>query len=132
MLISFAISIMYIIARWKLYEKLGAKGWASLIPVYSQYVLLKSIGINTWWILINCGLPIFQPAAGIYLTILTNVSLANAFGKKTGFVFGLIFLPIIFIPILAFDNTNKFLGKNPMEDMVFKKLKSENLQKQYN
>ncbi len=123
MFIPFAIVVAYIVARWMLYEKIGAKGWTSIIPVYSQYTLLKALGINPWWMLINYGLPIFQPAAGIYLCILTNVSLANSFGKKIGFVFGLILLPIIFIPILAFDSQNRFLGKNPMEDMVFKKLK---------
>lgn len=123
MLFIFAIIIMYIVARWILYDKIGAKGWTSIIPVYSQYTLLKAIGVNPWWMLINYGLAIFQPAAGIYLCILTNVSLANSFGKKTGFVFGLIFLPIVFIPILAFGSENKFLGKKPMEDMVFKKIK---------
>ena len=122
-MILFVIVILYIVANWKLYEKIGAKGWTSIIPIYSQYTLLKALGINTWWMLINIGLPIFQPAVGIYLCILTNVSLANSFGKKIGFVFGLILLPIIFIPILAFDDENKFLGKNPMEDAVFKKLK---------
>ena len=122
MMFLFAISVMYIVARWMLYDKIGAKGWTSIIPIYSKYTLLKAIGVNPWWMLINYGLPIVQPAAGIYLTILTNVSLANAFGKKKGFVFGLIFLPIVFIPILAFGSENKFLGKKPMEDMVFKKI----------
>jgi len=41
--------------------------------------------------------------------VIININLAQVFGKSTGFGIGLIFLPIIFIPILAFGNA-KYLG----------------------
>ena len=41
----------------------------------------------------------------VYL-IIAYVRLAHAFGKSSGFAAGLIFLNIIFMAILAFDNSS--------------------------
>lgn len=45
------------------------------------------------------------PIYNIILSIQTQVRLAKAFGKSGGFAAGLIFLPYIFIPLLAFGGT---------------------------
>ena len=42
--ISLAISILTIIALWKIYAKANEPGWAALIPYYNQYVLYKISG----------------------------------------------------------------------------------------
>lgn len=121
MIILIAIIILEIVAKWKLFEKLGAEGWKSLIPIYSTYTLLVSIGLNPWWLLINNCLPVLQPAANIYFTILKNKSISNAFGRGNGTVWGLCLIPHIFIPILAFSSDVEFKGKAPMRDIVFDK-----------
>ncbi len=36
--------ILEVVGRWKMYEKAGEPGWASLIPFYSSYELYKSAG----------------------------------------------------------------------------------------
>ena len=42
-LVSLALSILMIVALWKLFEKAGEHGWAALIPYYSSYVCSVSV-----------------------------------------------------------------------------------------
>ena len=111
--------IFIIVGNWKMYTKMGQKGWYSLIPVYNQYILLKSIGLNPWWLLINCALPIFQPFLAIYLYILTSISIYKSFGTTKTFLILLMIFPWLFKPILGFTEF-KYNGPKPMEDKVFK------------
>jgi len=52
------------------------------------------------------------PVVNIVIGVIITLNLAQVFGKSTGFGIGLIFLPIIFIPILAFGNA-KYLVRLP-------------------
>lgn len=94
-----ALSVLMIICRWKIFEKAGQEGWASLIPVYNIMVMMDITGRPMWWILL-----MFVPFANIYVAFTSGIDLAKCFGKDTGFGLGLIFLPIIFYPILAFGD----------------------------
>ena len=38
-----AIIIFMIVVKWKMYEKAGKPGWASIVPVYSTIVLFDMI-----------------------------------------------------------------------------------------
>jgi hypothetical protein len=49
--------------------------------------------------------PHVYPVVNIIVSILMAVGVANNFGKGGGFAAGLIFLPIIFYPILAFGDS---------------------------
>mgnify|MGYP003300123300 FL=1 len=40
-LISLAMAILQIIAKWKLYEKAGEPGWSSIVPVYNYMQMIK-------------------------------------------------------------------------------------------
>ena len=55
----------------------------------------------------------FVPIANVIFVILQNLKLAKAFGKGTGYGIGLIFLPIIFFPMLALGNSTT-KEKDPM------------------
>ena len=46
---------------------------------------------------------LFPPVAPIVI-IFTNFEIAKKFGKGTGFALGLLFLPIVFYPILAWGD----------------------------
>ena len=37
-IVSLIISIVAIVAMWKLFKKAGKPGWASLIPIYNTYI----------------------------------------------------------------------------------------------
>src|ERR1700748_439146 len=45
------ISVIMIIAHWKIFEKAGKPGWAAIIPIYNIIVLLEIIGKPVWWII---------------------------------------------------------------------------------
>ncbi len=94
-----ALTILQIIATWRIYEKAGQPGWASIIPFYNFYVLLKIVGKPDWWLIW-----IFIPPAYPVVLIWTTNLLSKSFGKGVGFTLGLIFLSIIFYPILGFGN----------------------------
>lgn len=90
-------SVIIIVGMWKVFEKAGKPGWASLIPIYSAIVFLEIIGKPMWWLIlfiIPCTLPIF----GIWAINL----LSKSFGQSEGFTIGLVILPYIFFPILGF------------------------------
>lgn len=45
-----AFFVFVAVANWKLFEKAGKPGWASLIPVYNVVVLLDIIGYKWYYI----------------------------------------------------------------------------------
>ena len=92
-----AVGILVLVAQWKVYKKAGERGWASLIPFYSQYVLVKITWGNGWLFLL-----FFIPLGNLIFAIATNIKLARVFGKGGGYAAGLIFLSFIFLPMLAF------------------------------
>lgn len=49
---SLALSILLIVALWKVFEKAGEKGWKSLIPLYNLYIYCKIAWSKGWfWLL---------------------------------------------------------------------------------
>jgi hypothetical protein len=99
LIIELALIILMIVTMWKIFTKAGKPGWASLIPIYNIFVMLDIAGKPGWWFLL-----FLIPIVNLVIMILVLVSLATNFGKGGGFVAGLIFLPIIFYPILAFGS----------------------------
>lgn len=99
LLFFFGFTLFLIICQWKVFTKAGKPGWACLIPIYSGIVLLEIIKKPTWWIFM-----LFIPFANIYFAIVMMNELSKSFGKSAGFTVGLIFLPFIFYPILAFGD----------------------------
>jgi len=93
------VCVIGIIAMWKIFAKAGKPGWASIIPIYNLYVLYEI----SWGkgILFLLNLIVFIAPI---LAIITMVKLGKAFGKGGGFIAGLIFLPFIFLLILAFGS----------------------------
>jgi hypothetical protein len=97
--IQLAIIIVMIVACWKVFTKAGQPGWAAIIPIYNLYVMLTIVGKPWWWLLL-----FFIPIVNLVMGILVTIELAARFGKGGGFVVGLILLPMIFLPILAFGS----------------------------
>jgi len=97
--VELAVVILMLAAVWRVFAKAGQPGWACLIPIYNAYVMLKVAGKPGWWLLL-----MFIPFVNLIIAILAAVGIANNFGKGGGFAAGLIFLPFIFYPILAFGD----------------------------
>lgn len=94
-----AIIVIVLVSLWKIFSKAGQPGWASIIPFYNTYVLLLIAGKPGWWLIL-----MLIPGVAFIFGILMSVGLAQNFGKGTGFAIGLILLPLIFLPILAFGD----------------------------
>ncbi len=114
MLVILVLCILLIVSLWKIYEKAGVPGWASLVPFYNITKLLQITNRPMWWIVL-----FFVPVVNIIIAILMARRLAAVFGKGVGFTWGLILLPFIFYPILAFGKAtyaNTFPPPGPMSD----------------
>ncbi len=97
LVIYLALVVVVIAGMWKMFEKANQPGWGALIPIYNIILLLKVAGKPVWWILL-----LFIPLVNIVISILVYAAVARNFGRGVGFTIGLIFLPIVFVPILGF------------------------------
>lgn len=113
------VSVLMIVALWKIFTKAGKPGWAAIIPVYNAVVLFQICGFNPWLLLIA-----LVPGVGALvlaiLSIICCFRLAKAFGKGTGFGFGLWILGVIFYPVLAFSDA-KYVGYQKDSNAAFEK-----------
>lgn len=95
--------------RCVIYKKAGKKAWAPLIPIYRNVVMLKICGMSPWWLLL-----LLIPVIGWILLFVVSVAskfmLAEAFGKGTGFAFGLWLLAPIFETMIVFSRKTKYIG----------------------
>ena len=97
--ISSVVSILVIVAIWKIFEKANQPGWAVLIPFYNLYILLKVAGGPDWWFIL-----MLIPLVNIIVYFIICLAIAVRFGEGIVFAIGLFFLPFIFYPLLAFSN----------------------------
>lgn len=102
------IALIVIISMWKIYTKAGKPGWASIIPIYNIIVLIQIAGLSMMYLLF-----FFVPILNIYAIFKIYIEVAHKFGKSTGFGVGMIFLNIIFMPMLAFGSATYEGNSNP-------------------
>ena len=93
------IILLMIVSLWKIFSKAGKPGWAAIVPIYNIIVLLEIVGRPIWWLIL-----FLIPFVNLIIAILLAVDLAKTFGKGVGTALGLIFLPFIFYPMLAFGS----------------------------
>jgi len=102
----FVVIVFFIYCMWRVFAKAGKPGWAAIIPFYNVIVELEIVGRPWYWLLL-----MLIPFVNIVLAIIVMIRMAKVFGKGGGFAVGLILLPFIFLPILAFDSST-YLGPN--------------------
>ncbi len=116
--------LIYMVAWMFLFIRVGELWWKALIPIYGQYLVFKIVGKPFYfWLEIILALlyaviyitPVAVPILMLYTLILVVVlivvhvnycrALAKSFGHGAAFTLGLIFLPYIFLFVLAFDGS---------------------------
>ena len=119
-IIGLVITILNIIARWKIFTKAGQAGWKSLIPIYNTVILFKVAGISPLWVLsyLVAWVPFLGPLFILGVTIYAMINLSRAFGKEDAFAVGLVLLNTVFIMILAFGKSEYQLNKTKEAEMV--------------
>ena len=126
------LSIFMSVAYWKLGTKAGYPGWALLVPFYGVFVHLRMINRPQFWGWVVISGTTLQAALSVYelitgtvqadqpfwLTAITTIlgfasffysvrmvhGFSRVFGKSGWYTLGLLFLPVVFLPILAFGN----------------------------
>jgi len=115
------VLVLYILAYWMIFRKAGEAGWKALIPIYgtyTEYKLFWNDRMFVLWIIMALIAVAFRfmsgPGAMVsqlayfgvsVMHILISVKMSYSFGHGVGYALGLIFLPPIFLLILAFDDS---------------------------
>ena len=76
-LVYMAFIVGALVGLWKVFEKAGKPGWASLIPIYNIIVLHEIVGRDLVKILF-----LLIPFVNFYFIVTLIVSLAKSFGKR--------------------------------------------------
>lgn len=123
-LIGVAVVVFELISLAKLFKKAGKTGWYAIIPIYNLIVLFDIIGYKWYYIFMYAvsGIPVVGYLLSILFSLTVNIKLSKSFGKDTGFGIGLWLLGGIFIPIIAFSNDIKYVGKAVNGDIDFNDL----------
>lgn len=137
-LVLIAVLVLEIVAKWKVYDKMGQAGWKSIIPFYSDFVLADTVHsrkMAIWYVALEVTLALLQPISSGYgatssastgpgmtlgalsfgvsiavivINIIVLNRLAKGFGHDTGFTVGLVLLGCVFLPILGFSKSERF------------------------
>ena len=103
-LILIAIYMSVYFSYYFLFPKAGRDSIDGLIPIYNDVVKISIVGLSNYLIFLY-----FVPFLGLFVSMYVNFELAKAFGKDTVFAIFTAILPIIFIPIIAFDNNSTYI-----------------------
>lgn len=105
-LLYMVLFVLSIIGFWKLFEKAGKPGWASLIPIYNIIVMFEIIGKPLWQLVL-----FFIPFANIYVFITLMVGMCKSFGKYGigNYLFAIFLSPIAFT-LWGFSADTRYVG----------------------
>jgi hypothetical protein len=115
-ILSIALAVLTIVGRWQIFERIGDKGWKSLIPIYSDYVYAKNTSKSAvkdfWCVLGGClleflGLMLAKPTKLADGTVVFNLSLSENPVAVVLFAFG-----IVAILVFSFMMYKKFFAKH--------------------
>lgn len=104
-----SLIILLVISRCFVFKKMWNQWYEALISGHNLFVLTTNAGKPGRWVfaplIMLIPIPVVAQIVGWILSLLVWISvslaLAKKFGKGTGFGVGLILLPFIFYPILA-------------------------------
>lgn len=100
LIVCLAVIALCIVAYWFIFKKAGEHPWAAVVPFYNNYCLFHMTWGNGW-----IFLTLFIPLANIVISIMTLHKLSKAFGHGAGWTCGLVFLSVVFLPMLAFGKS---------------------------
>lgn len=104
-LVYIAVLVLMIASMWMVFRKAGKPGWASIVPFYNTIVELEIIGRPAWWLVL-----LFIPFVNIVIAIIMMLDLAKSFGQSTGMGVLLVLLPVVGMPLLAFNKSISYVG----------------------
>ena len=97
--LTLGIIVFCFAAFWTVFTKANQPGWGCIVPIYNFILILRIAGKPGWWFFL-CLIPLVN----IVILIMIYIALAKNFGKGGGFAAGLLLLPFIFFPMLAWGD----------------------------
>ena len=95
-----ALPVMQLVVpTWRIYVKAGEPGWASIVPLFSQYTLCSVVGRPVWWLIF-----LLIPYVNFVFWLIVAMDLARVFSRSKAFGIGLWLLPFVFLPILGYGS----------------------------
>ncbi|UDY38049.1 DUF5684 domain-containing protein [Dermatobacter hominis] len=85
---------------------MGQQGWTGIVPVLN-FVSIGVLSGRAWWF----GVVTIVPCIGLVFVILLLHDLAKLFGHGVPFTIGLLVLPFVFLPVLAFVPSQRYVGR---------------------
>lgn len=105
-IIMVVILVFTMISLAKVFKKANRSGISAIIPLYNIIVLLEITNLPKWYFIL-----LLIPGVNIVFNIFIMMELARLFRRSKAFGLGLVFLPFIFYPILAFSDC-EYVGLN--------------------
>ena len=129
----FLAFVFYAVCFWFIFRKAGKPRWKSIVPIYNAYILCHVAGWSGWELILTMFIWVIRtticmslktvaypngsilafvllifasiPYESIIYSLFLSMRLSRCFGRSTLFALGLAFLPVVFIPIIAFDKS---------------------------
>ena len=111
--ISVALSGVMLASYAVIFGRARLKPWPVLFPGWGDLTLLRAAARPWWWVFILVGTALLQIVSigasvavpfglvGFVVQAIVCLFLVQRFGKGTGYYLGVLFLPFIFLPMLA-------------------------------
>lgn len=104
--LSLVLAVIYLVAMWKIFTKMGQPGWVGIIPILNAYGIYKLAGREWWWVIL-----LFIPCINLIALWFLAADTAKLFGKEFGWAILLFLLPGIGHIVLAFGDS-QYVGPN--------------------
>lgn len=104
--IAVALAVVIAVSLWRVFTKMGQQGWTGIIPVLN-FVSIGVLSGRAWWF----GVATIVPCIGFFFVVVLLHDLAKLFGHGVPFTIGLLVLPFVFLPILAFVPSQRYVGR---------------------
>ncbi|MCL5036019.1 MAG: DUF5684 domain-containing protein [Chloroflexi bacterium] len=106
LVIEIVLCILIIAGFWRIFEKAGKPGWASIIPIYNIFVMIEIAGYP-WW----CFFLYLIPFVNIVILALVFVGLVKRFGKPAWHALLAVLFSFIYLPYLGFSDAQYQSGE---------------------
>ena len=106
-IISLIISIVMLISLIKIFTRNGKPGWGVIIPIYNFILMSEIAEVKSIYVIL-----LFVPIVNIYARYVIYKGIAKKYNKSSGYAVGMLLVPFIFFPMLAFKKEDDTLNVN--------------------
>lgn len=96
-LMVFAFIILPMTGIWKVFSKVDIPAYLAFIPFVNLLYLCK-VTNRKWY----TGFLFLVPIVNLFFSFVVFLDIAKRYGRGVGFTIGMIFLPMLFFPLLGF------------------------------